>query len=146
MPCMRQAHDGGRYAIKRVISMKYLLSLIAIGLLPCLVYGEDLGYTGHNKEGQSVGEKLNDLKGDKSFSVYEKNGWTIASSQAGVIYSFTPINHPAHPAYVERRVIERDGTIYIDMSARCGASKVACDDLVKSFQELNKKIIQSMGG
>lgn len=96
-----------RYAIKRVISMKYLLSLIAIGLLPCLVYGEDLGYTGHNKEGQSVGEKLNGLKGDKSFSVYEKNGWTIASSQEGVIYSFTPINHPA---YVERRVIERDGT------------------------------------
>jgi len=45
--------------------MKYLLSLIAIGLLPCLVYGEDLGYIGHNKEGQSVGEKLNDLKGDR---------------------------------------------------------------------------------
>lgn len=126
--------------------MKCLLFLLLIGLLPGIVYGDDLGYAGHNKEGQSVGEKLSELKGDKFFNVYEQGGWTIATSQDGVMYSFTPTNHPAHPAYVERRVIERDGAIYIDMSARCGASKAACDDLVRSFQELNKKIIQNMGG
>ncbi len=82
-----------------------------IGLLSGIVYGEDLGYAGHNKEGRSVGEKLSELKDDKSFNVYEQGGWTIASSQDGVMYSFTPTNHPAHPAYVDRRVIERDGAI-----------------------------------
>ncbi len=49
--------------------MKYLLSLLMIGLLSGIVYGEDLGYAGHNKEGRSVGEKLSELKDDKSFNV-----------------------------------------------------------------------------
>ena len=126
--------------------MKYLLSFLLFGLFSSFTYGDDLGYEGQNKEGVSVDEKLTELRSDKSFSVYEQDGWIIASTKEGVMYSFTPTKHPAHPAYVERRVIERDGAVYIDMSTRCGASKSACDDLVRSFQELNKKIMQSMGG
>ncbi|MEP1446223.1 MAG: molecular chaperone DnaJ [Paraglaciecola sp.] len=108
-------------------------------------HSDELGYDGYNSDGKTVEEKLNELKNDKSFNVYEQGSWIIASSQEGVMFSFTPSNHPAHPAYVERHVIERDGAIYIDMSARCGASKENCDELVRSFQELNKKIMQNMG-
>ena len=123
---------------------KYV-AIFIFGLFSLVSSAEELGYSGYKKEGKSVEDTLNDLKNDESFEVYVQGGWTIASSKVGVMYSFTPSDHPAHPSYVERRVIERDGSIYINMSARCGASKDVCDDLVRSFQELNKKIIESMG-
>ena len=124
---------------------KYIMIFI-FGLFSLASSAEELGYSGYKTEGKSVEETLSDLKNDKSYEVYVQGGWTIASSKEGVMYSFTPSDHPAHPSFVERRVIERDGSIYIDMSARCGASKEVCDDLVRSFQELNKKIIESIGG
>lgn len=108
-------------------------------------YGEDLGYYGYHPGEKSVEEKLNELKNDNSFSVYEQEGWIIASAQNGVMFSFTPSHHPAHPAYVERRIVERDNTVGLEMSVRCGASKKSCDDLVRSFQELNKAIIPNPG-
>ncbi|MBB1400095.1 molecular chaperone DnaJ [Pseudoalteromonas sp. SG44-8] len=124
--------------------MKYIIATILLTLFTSYSYSDDLGYDGFNAEGKSVEQTLEDLKNDKSFSVQEQDGWVIASSNQGVMFSFTPKNHDAHPAYVERRVIEREGAIHIAMSVRCGASKEACDALVKSFQELNKKIMESM--
>jgi hypothetical protein len=131
---------------RRVTFMKYVFLYFILCFFCSSSFGENLGYSGFNKEGETVEETLARLIKDKSFSVYDHDGWTIASSNEGVMYSFTPSSHPAYPAYVKRDVIERNGAIYIDMSVRCGASKKVCDDLVRSFQELNKKIMQSMGG
>ena len=106
---------------------------------------DGLGYQGYNKEGEAVGETLTRLKSDPSVQVRTDRGWTIVTSESGrIIWSFTPVDHPAHPSFVKREVIEKDGAIYIDTSARCGAEKSVCDKLVQDFIDLNNKIRESM--
>lgn len=67
--------------------------------------------------------------------------WTIVSEGArGPLWSFTPNKHPAHPAAVKRTPAERNGSIVIEMSALCQASKSVCDGLIEEFKLLNERI------
>lgn len=101
----------------------------------------DLGYRGQNNDGTTVEETLESLKADSSMSVRMDRGWTIVTTESGqIIWSFTPETHPAHPSYVKREVVERDGRVYIQTGAKCGAEKSACDQLVQDFIDLNKRV------
>ncbi|KNC66662.1 hypothetical protein [Pseudoalteromonas ardens] len=107
----------------------------------------ELGYDGYNRSGETVEQTLLRLKEDSSVDVRNERGWTIATMKSGrVMWSFTPPNHPAHPSFVKREVIENDGRIYIETSARCGASKQICDDLVQDFIKLNNLVSKEMSG
>ena len=108
---------------------------------------EELGYQGQNKEGVTVSALLAQLKSDPNVQVRVERGWHIAEVKSErALYSFTPESHPAHPSYVKREVIEKDGAVYIETSARCGAEKSVCDQLVRDFIELNNKVKNSVGG
>lgn len=68
------------------------------------------------------------------------DGWHVVVEESPTtVWSFTPAGHPAFPSVVRRMVVERDGAVYIDMSAICEADKAACDRLMREFQALNKK-------
>jgi hypothetical protein len=71
------------------------------------------------------------------FSV--RNGWTVATDDGGsTLWSFPPPGHPAYPSAVKRRIVQTaDGGWSIGMAVQCGGTKQACDDLVRSFQQLN---------
>lgn len=129
---------------------KILVTLIAIGLLGCNAntpVKENLGYQGQNPEGESVEEVLLRLESDPNVDVRNERGWKVAAIESGrILYSFTPENHPAHPSYVKREVVEKNGTIYIETNARCGAKKSICDQLVRDFIELNNKVKNIMQG
>lgn len=74
-----------------------------------------------------------------------QGGWTIAEDAATqTIWSFPPSGHPAYPAAVKRQVVNRADGTYIDMAVHCGASKTACDDLVRSFEQLNAQMAASI--
>ena len=76
-----------------------------------------------------------------------QNGWTVASDEAAqTIWSFAPEGNPAFPAAVKRQFVQRDGATYLDMKVLCGASKEACDDLVRSFEQLNAEMTARASG
>jgi hypothetical protein len=75
---------------------------------------------------------------DVSFSI--ENGWTIATDTATrTIWSFAPNGSPAYPTAVKRQVVEREGVVSINMDVLCGASKTACDDVVRTFRAINER-------
>lgn len=63
-----------------------------------------------------------------------------------VLWSFTPETHPAHPTAIKRKIVEKEGTIYIQMTALCEAKKAACDKLIGQFENLNEKISSDSQG
>jgi hypothetical protein len=111
------------------------LSISAAALAQPGESGQGIGYP-------SVAAALAALKARSDVNISVKEGWTIVNDPAEkALWSFTPSNHPAHPAAVKRATVERDGQVFINMRALCQAEKSACDKLIAEFQELNQKVI-----
>lgn len=71
----------------------------------------------------------------------EENGWVVAYDKgASTLWSFAPKSDPSFPSVVKRTVEENNNELSIRMGVLCGASKEACDRLVREFADLNEKI------
>ncbi len=129
---------------------KLLFLVVSIALAGCNASApvkEDLGYQGKSSKGVTVGELLSQLRSNPDVQVRVDRGWQIAEVKSErALYSFTPETHPAHPSYVKREVVEKDGAIYIETSAQCSAEKSVCDQLIRDFIELNNKVKSSVSG
>ena len=89
----------------------------------------------------SVAIALGALRVRKDVEVPVRDGWTIISEEGGLtLWSFTPDNHPAHPAVVRQQMTQKDGARYVNMNALCEATKAACDKLIEDFQVLNERM------
>jgi hypothetical protein len=79
-------------------------------------------------------------------SIHQQGGWTIADDKPNyTMWSFTPPDHPAHPTGVKRVIVKApNGDISVMMTARCGASKAACDKLIAEFRALNDRMAESI--
>ncbi|HZZ89845.1 MAG TPA: DUF4019 domain-containing protein [Caulobacteraceae bacterium] len=90
----------------------------------------------------TVEAALADLHARPGVVFSEQNGWTIATDQAALtIWSFPPADDAAYPAAVKREVKRAaGGGSTITMTVLCGATKDACDDLVRAFARLNNQI------
>ncbi len=81
------------------------------------------------------------LKVTPGVVISTKDGWTVARDDAHQTYwSFPPLGHPAYPSAVRRRVVKNGDGATIDMNILCEATKVACDDLVRTFQSMNAQV------
>ncbi len=107
---------------------------------------EELGYQGQSTEkGQSVEKVLAELKLNPEIEMRKNRGWTIARSDTlRSIWSFAPENHEAYPSYVKREVVEENGTVFIETTAQCGATKTVCDKLVQDFITLNNQVRENI--
>jgi hypothetical protein len=86
----------------------------------------------------SVSSALQGLHSRPDVVFSTERGWIIATDEKHyTIWSFAPPNYPAYPAVVKRQVIPEGTGSSIEMSVECEASKSACDDLVRTFSELN---------
>ena len=75
----------------------------------------------------------------------EQRGWTVAEDRANqAVWSFVPPGHPAYPAVVRRQIVQRNGRLLAVVQVMCGATKPACDALVRDFQQSNQAIRQSL--
>jgi hypothetical protein len=95
----------------------------------------------------TVQQAFEALRSDPGAKGGFRDGWLIASVADGEnqgVWSFTPKEHPAHPAVVRRIPKEKDGQIYIDMRVLCGADKTAYDQLVEEFKTLNEKMAEDI--
>lgn len=88
---------------------------------------------------QSVAVALQGLRTKPGVVFTTENGWLIATDEANyTIWSFAPKGYAAYPAMVKRQVIPLgQSQSRIEMSVLCEASKDACDDLVRTFAEMN---------
>jgi hypothetical protein len=91
----------------------------------------------------SVAAALAALKARPDVTFSTQGGWTIATeASSATLWSFPPAGHPAYPSAVKRQIENRSDGAYVNMSVQCEASKSACDDLVRSFQQLNKQMAE----
>ncbi|GAA0552686.1 hypothetical protein GCM10009098_20490 [Rheinheimera aquimaris] len=109
-----------------------------------------IAFSAFASESSSIGYKtvelaLNALKSKEGTNLSIQGGWTIIEDKEDsnlVLWSFTPDSHPAHPAAIKRKVVEKNQKIYIQMSALCQAKKVDCDKLMQEFEQLNQNIMK----
>ncbi|MBO6784343.1 MAG: DUF4019 domain-containing protein [Alphaproteobacteria bacterium] len=128
--------------VARVIFPSAVIPIIAMifAMTPLSAQERGIGYA-------SPSDALVALRSREGVVFSDYNGWTIAEDAGrGEIWSFTPPNHPAHPAVVRRTVIEQNGTLSIDMQALCGADKQTCDSLVAEFRKLNEQLRAELSG
>ena len=89
----------------------------------------------------SVADALADLQARSDVSVSVENGWTIVTESDGLtIWSFTPRDHPAHPAVAKRVFYQEQGAWYVKMDVRCEADKTPCDQFARDFEALNDQM------
>jgi hypothetical protein len=92
---------------------------------------------------ESVAAALAGLHAQPGVTFEEQDGWTVAfDDKTHTVWSFPPPNYPAYPAAVKRAVVSKDGGSYIEMNVHCEASKQACDDLVRTFSEMNAEAVR----
>jgi len=94
-------------------------------------------------EYSSVAEALADLKTRDDVSIEVLQGWIIVKEADGLTnWSFTPPNHPAHPA-VAKRVLYRDQEgWHLKMDVLCEAEQSACEQFVRYFEAINAPMYQ----
>jgi hypothetical protein len=68
----------------------------------------------------------------------------LENGQNGALWTFTLPKHPAHPAAICRRVMERRGLIDIPTTIVCEGAKAACAELKADFDALNERVIQDL--
>ena len=95
----------------------------------------DIGY-------RTVADALASLKKRTDVSISTVRGWVIITDEANkTVWSFAPDSYIAHPAVVKRAVQPRaGGGSDIKMSVLCEATKEACDQLVREFDAMNRRI------
>jgi hypothetical protein len=83
------------------------------------------------------------LKNDPQAKARSNEGWLLVNVPSGTnegIWAFTPLSDPSFPAVVRRKVLKRDGQLFVDMGVLCGGPKPACDRLVATFNTLNEEM------
>jgi hypothetical protein len=94
----------------------------------------------------SVREALAALRIKPGVEILERDEWILVqdleSDKSMALWSFAPASYPAYPSVVKRSVFERDGAVHVEMQVLCEATKEACDQLVREFQELTDRMKQ----
>lgn len=97
--------------------------------------------TGPVIEYPSVAAALQALHKRRDVVFKSENGWAIAIDEGSrTVWSFAPPSSPAYPAVVKRRVVPSGAGSAIAIDVLCEATKVACDDLVRTFSQMTDAI------
>ena len=83
------------------------------------------------------------LKNDPAAKARSNQGWLLVNVSSGTnegMWSFTPQGDPSFPAVVRRKLVEREGQLFVEMGVLCGGPKEACDQLVAAFNTLNAEM------
>lgn len=93
----------------------------------------------------TVSAALADLSSRPGVTMSEQAGWTVATdAPSRTLWSFAPVGHPAYPALVKRQILSTDHGVDMKMEVLCEADKGPCDDLVRTFQQLNTRMKQGL--
>jgi hypothetical protein len=59
-------------------------------------------------------------------------------------YAFTKPGHPAHPAWVTRRIVQEGSRMYVDQVGYFAGQEAPFARLFQQYQETNKRMIEAM--
>ena len=121
----------------------FVTALVTLLYLPALgaqqaAESSPIGYA-------TIEEAFNALNADPAAGMQEHEGWTIFNQKGEgkyVLWSFTPLDHPAHPTAIRREVVKKEGEIFIKMDALCDSDQLDCDLLIDQFKKINERIKQ----
>ena len=85
------------------------------------------------------------LQSDPGMASTSYEGWTFfddATRKAQ--WAFAPDTHAAHPAAIRRAAVERDGHLVIEISLLCEGTKAACSRVLKDFEEMKGRRLESL--
>ena len=100
--------------------------------------GIDFGYV-------SPAAALVALRAKAGVSVREENDWYVLNDPSdNTFWSITRPGHPAHPAAVKRMLVDDAKGVHMAMSIKCGSTKLACDQLVLQFKQINEDFGKSL--
>ena len=68
----------------------------------------------------------------------------LENGSNGTLWTFTLPPHPAHPAAICRRVVERRGVIDVPTTIVCEGAEAACAQLKADFDALNARIVYDL--
>jgi len=125
--------------VASIFKVKLQLAVVALWALPAMAHSAqaELPEVPSAIEYASVSDAREALKAKPGVVFSAMNGWDIATDKAvRTIWSFSPADYPAYPAVVKRQVVQDAGKVFIKMSVHCEASKVVCDDLVRTFADM----------
>lgn len=101
--------------------------------------GNTIGYA-------SVAAALQALRTKAGVTIRKENGWVIAEDRGEMtVWSFAPNGHPAYPTAVKRSIKTANGKTSIQMAVHCEADKVACDQVVLQFEQMNQHVAGAAG-
>ena len=85
------------------------------------------------------------LQSEPGMSSTTYEGWTfVDDATRQTQWAFAPDTSPAHPAAVRRAAVERNGHLVIEISLLCEGAKDACSHLLKDFEEMKGRKLESM--
>jgi hypothetical protein len=67
-----------------------------------------------------------------------------AATDIIVGYAFTQPGHPAHPAWVARKIWQKEGRWWLDQVGYFAGEEAPFAKLFQQYQELNKRIMESL--
>lgn len=85
------------------------------------------------------------LRAKPGVVITERSGWTVAEDKSEkAIWTIAEPGNPAYPAAVKRYLSSEGGSMHLEMKVLCGASKEACDNMVRQFQQLNSNVVNAV--
>ncbi len=130
-----------------------MLRMLRVACIVCLVVGSacaqpapaPIPETHDQFDFTSPAQAMAALRARPDVTFTEQRGWTVAADRANLaVWSFVPQGHPAYPAVVRRRAFQRNGEWFTVTQVLCGATKPACDALMREFQQLDQAMRQSL--
>jgi len=95
----------------------------------------------------SVAAALADLRSKPEVKFSQSNGWTIVDDRSHLtVWSFAPEGDPAYPSAVKRSVVHEGENNTMSMKVLCESTQEACDQLVRDFNLLNQRTLDSVKG
>ena len=94
----------------------------------------------------TVAAALSDLRARPGVAFTTENGWTIATDNASqTIWVFASEGQPGYPAVIKRQIVtDGGGGSSIQMNIQCEASKSDCDNLARTFEALNARMVAAI--
>ncbi len=133
------AHPGDKLSMRRVL---VACPMVILSLVRPLHAADDL--CGEpNASPQALYERL---AKDSRLREMRRNEHYVGleNGQDGTLWTFTLPKHPAHPAAICRRLMERRGIIDIPTTIVCKGAEPACAQLKTEFDALNARVIDDL--
>lgn len=125
------------------VHMKTYLKLFTLLLFSSLAYGAEFKPYSDAKISLKKFEKYQTIIvsefGNSVIQVPDQNLVVYLDNSKGN-YAFTTANHAAHPAWIARRVIEKNGSIDIEQIGYFAGKEKPFTILFQQYFELNEKI------